>query len=57
VTRRPRRTVLAAVRRLPAVLALGALTLAVGCLALAAVLHVLLVEPLRVLAHLIGVAL
>lgn len=51
---RTRRAALVAARRLPAVLALGALALALGALGLAAVLHVFLVEPLRVLAHLIG---
>lgn len=51
---RTRRAVLAAARRLPAVLALGAATLALGALGLAVVLHLVLVEPLRALAHLIG---
>ena len=54
MSRRTRRAALAAARRLPAVLALGATALALGVLGLAAVLHVFLVEPLRVLAHLIG---
>lgn len=51
---RARRAVLAAARRLPVVLVLGAVTLAIGVLGLAAVLHFALVEPLRVLTHLIG---
>ncbi len=51
---RTRRAALAAARRIPAVLALGAVALAIGVLGLLAVLHLFLVEPLRVLAHLIG---
>ncbi|MCR1984504.1 hypothetical protein NSA53_19910 [Cellulosimicrobium cellulans] len=51
---RTRRAALAAARRIPAVLALGAVALALGVLGLLAVLHVFLVEPLQVLAHLIG---
>ena len=51
---RTRRAALAAARLLPAVLALGAVALALGVLGLLAVLHLALVEPLRVLAHLIG---
>ncbi len=37
------------------VLALGATALALGALGLLAVLHLVLGEPLRALAHLIGV--
>ncbi|WP_194522331.1 hypothetical protein [Cellulosimicrobium sp. JZ28] len=51
---RTRRAAVAAARRLPAVLALGAVALTLGVLGLVAVLHLALVEPLRVLAHLIG---
>ncbi|SDG20563.1 hypothetical protein SAMN04487781_4003 [Cellulosimicrobium cellulans] len=51
---RTRRAALAAARRIPAVLALGAVTLTLGVLGLLAVLHLALAEPLRVLAHLIG---
>lgn len=51
---RTRRAVLAAARRIALVLAGGAVALALGVLGLLAVLHVFLVEPLRVLAHLIG---
>lgn len=51
---RSRRAMLAAARRLPAVLALGSAALTLGVLGLTAVLHLALVEPLRVLAHLIG---
>lgn len=51
---RTRHAALTAARRIPAVLALGAVALALGVLGLLAVLHLFLVEPLRVLAHLIG---
>ena len=49
-----RRAALAAARRIPLLMAGGAVALALGALGLLTVLHVFLVEPLRVLAHLIG---